>query len=295
MDFLTKAIVKFIGNTLLGFVASITNLTREIFESSTKEFLEYSTIQRIHNFFLGISIFLIIFFAIKRYFDVYIMETGGDPDADPVDILVNATKAIAISISSSWIFATFINFTISIAKNVAEIIKSQDKFGATISSSIKAIMKNGMAGGATWMWYMLGLVIGITIFFIIGFMRAIDLMLMYIITPFFCVDLVNTKHERFDGFLTNLIVTALYYILQLICFSMFTQSMLGVLTGFTPDNGIGASGLKVLAWLIAAIKSPKWLDKFVYSTGLGDKVNRGVSSVGTSVVRSLVSSGLKGK
>ena len=278
MDFISKSLTKFIGNMVNGFISAIANMSRQIYEGTAKDFLESSIVGKLHNIFLLLSISLIILFAIKRYFDIYIMETGGDPESDPIDIIVNSTKATAVTIASSWLFATYINFTISIARSVTGIIQEQDNYvGSLVSVSTSLIT------------------IGIIIFFIIGVLRAVDLMLMYIITPLFCVELVSSKHERFDGFLTNLVVTGMYYILQLICFSMFCQSIVSILIGFAPDSAVNASVLKMIGWLIASIRSPKWLDKFIYASGLGDKISRGSAALGTSVVRSLVYGAMKGK
>ena len=38
------------------------------------------------DFTLPFSIAFIVFLTIKQYFTVYVLETDGDPDADPLDI-----------------------------------------------------------------------------------------------------------------------------------------------------------------------------------------------------------------
>lgn len=295
MDFISKSLTKFIGNMVNGFISAIANMSRQIYEGTAKDFLESSIVGKLHNIFLLLSISLIILFAIKRYFDIYIMETGGDPESDPIDIIVNSAKATAVTIASSWLFATYINFTISIARSVTGIIQEQDNYVGSLVSVSTSLITNITSLGIFWMFLLLFITIGIIIFFIIGVLRAVDLMLMYIITPLFCVELVSSKHERFDGFLTNLVVTGMYYILQLICFSMFCQSIVSILIGFAPDSAVNASVLKMIGWLIASIRSPKWLDKFIYASGLGDKISRGSAALGTSVVRSLVYGAMKGK
>lgn len=46
------------------------------------------------------------------------METSGDPESDPLDVLVRGAQAIAVVCCSSWIFYTFMNFCSAFADSV---------------------------------------------------------------------------------------------------------------------------------------------------------------------------------
>ena len=65
------------------------------------------------DFTLPFSIAFIVFLTIKQYFTVYVLETDGDPDADPLDIFLRAAQAIAVAVCCDWIFDFFLQFSSS--------------------------------------------------------------------------------------------------------------------------------------------------------------------------------------
>lgn len=287
MDFLTKALGKFIGNFASGLLVNVTTLTKDIYETYVIDYIDRSTVHSLQLMFVGIAVTMIVLICSKRYFDVYVMESAGDPDADPMDIIVNGTKAIAITTNASWIFGTIINFSSSIASLSIQTLGENTDWSADINDVLLSLIANIASQGFLWLILLLILIIGICVFFIVAMLRAAELMLMYILMPIFCIDLCFNSPDRFKNFMTNLCVTSFYYILQLICFYMFSQSFISMLTGVRPDSEIGTAGFGVLAWMIATLKSPKWLEKFAYSTGLGGAVKHGASTIGTSLARSV--------
>jgi len=287
MDFLLKALAKFIGNLTTALLEGVVLTFNSVFQTLVKSFVEQSAVKSIHNAFVGLSIFLIMLFCMHSYFNTYISETDGDPDADPLDILVRGAKAVAYSCCSGWAFGTFMNFTSALAEMaITELGESAD-WSISLGTVIQEIMGNITGFGFIWLVIILVLVIGIIAFYVIATIRAIELMLMYIILPLFCSELCYTAHERFNGITTNVCVTGLYYILQLICFYMLCQSIVSMLTGVKPDSAITFEAFRSLGWLIATLRSPKWLEKFAYSTGIGDSSRRAVGTVGTSAMHGI--------
>lgn len=282
MDFLSKSISKFLLNIANDTLGILSDISRDKFESAAKVLLENGAVGRIHNIMVSLSIALIIFFCTKRYFDVYIMESSGDSDSDPMDILINGSRAVAITTTSSWLFATYMNFTVSLVRFVLDQVgENGEDYTVTLSGVVSTVYTNVVSFGLTWTIFLVVIIVGLLIFMVIGFLRAIDLMLMYILYPIFCAELVFTSHERYNGIVTNIVVTSCYYLIQLICFYFLIQSILHGMVGIddTTTNILGEK-LITLAWLIACIRSPKWLEKFVYTTGIGDKINRGAGMLG---------------
>lgn len=284
MDFLLKAIANFIGNVTTALMESVLLTFNDVFQSLVKSFVEQSAVTSIHNAFVGLSIFLIMLFCMNSYFNTYITETDGDPDADPLDILVRGAKAVAFSCCSGWIFGTFMNFTSSLADMAITELGENEDWTISLSSAVQALMTNISGMGFIWLVVILVLVIGIIAFYVIATIRAIELMLMYIILPLFCSEICFSSHERMNGIVTSICVTGLYYILQLICFYMLCRSIISMGTGVSPDSAITIQAFRSLGWLIATLRSPKWLEKFAYSTGIGDSSKRAVGTVGTSAM-----------
>jgi|GEM_PF-1118242 len=283
-DFLTKTLGKFIGNVTTAALESVVTTFNTLFQSLMKSFVEQSAVTSIHNAFVGLSIFLITLFCMISYFNTYVAETDGDPDADPLDIIVRGAKAVAYSSCSAWLFGTFMNFTSALAEMAITALGANEDWSSSLVDVISALMMNFTSKGFVWLLVILALVIGMIAFYVIATIRAIELMLMYIVLPLFCAELCYTSHERLNGIVTSICVTGLYYILQLICFYMLCRSIVAMLTGVSPDNAVTLEGFRSLGWLIATLRSPKWLEKFAYSTGVGEGSKRAIGTVGTSAM-----------
>lgn len=287
MDFLLKAIAKFIGNVITALLEGVLLAYNSVFQSLVKSFVEQSAVTSIHNALIALSICLIMLFCAKSYFDTYITETEGDPDADPLDIIVRGSKAVAYSTCSGWLFGTFMNFTSALAEVAIESLGENEDWSTSLVAIVQAIMSNLTGKGSIWLVVIAVIVIGIIVFYVIATIRAIELMLMYIILPLFCSEICYTSHERLNGIVTSIAVTGLYYILQLICFYMLCRSLVSMMTGVSPDSAITVEGFRSIGWLIATLRSPKWLEKFAYSTGVGDSSKRAVGTVGTSALHGI--------
>lgn len=284
MDYILKSFANSIGNIIIALAESVLLTFNIVFQSLVKSFVQQSAVTSIHNAFVVLSIFLIMLFCIKSYFDTYITETDGDPDSDPLDILVRGAKAVAFSSCSGWIFGTFMNFTSAVSNMAITELGENEDWTISLSSTVQVLMGNLSGRGFIWLVVLLVLVIGIIAFYVIATIRAIELMLMYIILPLFCSEFCYTSHDRVNGIVTSICVTGLYYILQLICFYMLCRSIMSMITGVTPDSAISIQSFRCLGWLIATIRSPKWLEKFAYSTGLGDGSKRAAGTVGASAL-----------
>jgi hypothetical protein len=118
------------------------------------------------------------------------------------------------------------------------------------------------------------------IFSVIAVIRAVELAMMFIVLPIFCVELCFTNRERLKGLITNIVVTGVYYSLQLLLFKVYLITLGFTMTGIVSnsDSPLSISAFTSLGLLIAVLKSPKWLEKFAYNSGVGDSVKRGTSA-----------------
>ena len=71
-------------------------------------------------------------------------------------------------------------------------------------------------------------------------------------------------------------------------FLLFANQSVSVLTGVTAESSMQPDVLVAIGFLIAMIRSPRWLDKFVYNTGVGDMAKRGSSTAGTFAIREIM-------
>lgn len=285
MDFLLKALANFIGNFLKGLIENVLAGVTDTFQALMKTYVTHSLVTDAHMAVVSVSIALIILFCVKQYFGTYVMETSGDPQADPLDILVRGAEATAITTCSSWFFFSFMNFCSAFAEQIVKGAGEED-FTVTFNSAVEGLIVNITTGGFVWLLFLLATLIGIFVFYVIAAIRAIELALMYIVLPLFAAELCYANHERFNGLVTSIIVTGLYFSLQLLMFSLFLNQFVDTLSGISASSTMNLGTFTTIGFLVAMLRSPRWLEKFAYNTGVGDTVKRGSMTVTSSVLTS---------
>ena len=295
MDFLLKAISAFAGNFLSGLISSVLTGVTEIFQKYVYLFITDSLVTTAQKAVVGISIPLIVLFTIKQYFDVYIMETSGDPESDPLDVLVRGAQAIAVVCCSSWIFYTFMNFCSAFADSVI----GDDKVDSLMSNFTESVNILKIATGASGLIgiiFLIAMLIGVFAFYVIAVIRAAQLAMMFILLPLFATELTHVSKERFQGLITNIVVTGLYFVLQLLLFKFFVSSLGMSMTDIVAKNDpdtfmLDEYAFKAIGFCIAMLQGPKWLDKFVYNSGVGDTAKRTTGSL----VQTAITWGMRAK
>ena len=116
--------------------------------------------------------------------------------------------------------------------------------------------------------------------------RGAELMLFQLLISIMAVDLLTTNKERWNSFFTELIITIFGYIIQLICFKIFMVIFSGVVAVDDPVKA-AKNVFLALAWLMLVISSPKWLQKFSYSSGVGNVAKGGLRN-STYLISSLI-------
>ena len=212
------------------------------------------------DFTLPFSIAFIVFLTIKQYFTVYVLETDGDPDADPLDIFLRAAQAIAVAVCCDWIFDFFLQFSSSFTFEVSDTL-----------TGLLSIPANFQSIPAVIIIIAIGVTVAIIIFGISAGIRGAELILFKMLFPLFACDLLTTSRERWNGFFTSYMVTWLAYGLQLVSFNMFASTLTVFITADTTD--FWKLFAIMVGWLLLMLRAPKWLEKFTYTSGLASGVH----------------------
>lgn len=217
-----------------------------------------------------VATILISIVVIYNIINIYIFETSGDSEQDPLQLLVNASIAIALIQSSNYLFNWALDLGYIFAGEISQTslsLGTPDTFLEKLEYGISTQGTNDL-----FVIIFLIFVIGIIIFVLKAFIRGGELALMKILFPIFCCDLLTSSKERFNAFITSFCVTTFSYALQLLCFRLCMNQFMNV-----------SSYLHVtyaFVWLYFAIKAPKWLEKYAYSSGLGGLARNGAASTG---------------
>lgn len=265
MNWVLKNLGEVIGNLVTGMLDFFNDLINNLFINVADVSIGNSLIQNATVFTTAFGIALITFIGLKQYFTTFVMETGGDPDSDPLDILLRCSQAVAICCANDFIFTFFMKFSKSFVHDLVDSANTPEK---EVTEYIGDLVKDYLIHDLTpayiiFFLILLIFVIGMVIFCILAGIRGAELSFMKILLPIIAADLVTAKRERWESFITSYIITFLYYGIQLLAYKMFVSSLACVTGGELSKELIIAFG-----WFIIMLRSPKWLEKFCYSTGV---------------------------
>jgi len=271
MSWLTEIINSFLTDLVNDVLTSITTFI-EFFFTHIDWASEIGGVNAATNVIMGVSVTLLVFMAMKQLVSVYILETGGDADMDPMQMLVKVFLAIALITTQPFISDSLLKA----ADLLYNAIINQFLVQETDTTKLLAVINPSFFNLLLYVIYAVFLIIII----VKAMIRAIELIFYKMLFSLFCVDLVTVGSERFTAFMTSYLVTIFGYIIQVMCVRMS-------MVVFLEQNGT-MSYLEAIVLVSFAIKAPNWLEKFTYSTGVGKKAAggvRGAASMGLQIAR----------
>ncbi|MGN0679260.1 MAG: conjugal transfer protein TrbL family protein [Oscillospiraceae bacterium] len=202
----------------------------------------------------GIGISLIILKFLKKAFDVYVLWTDGDPDADPFLLLTNFVRAIGTALVFQWIYGLFVDICREITESI--LAKIGDK-SLDWNVWVTAITSQGIVPAIAGLIFV---IIWIILYF--SFMaRGIEMMVMQVGVPLACVGLLDNDKGVFRAYINQFVKAFVTTIVQIMLCKIGLSLMIGV-TNITPSNIFWG-----IACMIAAISMPKILREFLVPTG----------------------------
>lgn len=118
------------------------------------------------------------------------------------------------------------------------------------------------------------LIVGQIVFMFNVFLKAAEITLSKILLPVFALDLINTNSEKWNMFIFQYIINFLGFVVQMVCYQIFTYYFLKL------DIFEFMDWMVALGWLFMCLKTPKWLEKYIYATGTGQAIGRGAGRLG---------------
>lgn len=278
MNWVTKNIAEAIADFLNGILDFFSQWIIDIFDKDI-EIFSSTEIAGAVLVTKGIAIVLVILMTFKHIFSTYVMETDGDPDMDPMQLMVKASVALALIEGNDLIFTIFQTLSKKFSADIVNGSVDATKFTVNMDALTINLAASKITNQST-VVFVIMLLICIIVIIVLSFkagLRAGELALMKMLFPIMAIDKLGTNPERWNAFFTSYVVTFFGWSFQLFCIRIGMNRMIfamaeGLLTF------INYFAALVLFWL--AIKTPKWLEKFAYSSGLGQMAGNGLRTAG---------------
>ena len=156
----------------------------------------------------GVGISLIILKFLKKAFDIYVLWTDGDPDADPFLLLTNFVRAVGTALIFQWLYQIFVD----ICRDVTDQIMSAISQGTSPTIEwVNAITSMGIVPAIAGLIFLICYLI-----LLFSFMaRGIEMMVMKIGVPLACVGLLDNDKGVFRAYINQFVKAFVTTIVQI--------------------------------------------------------------------------------
>lgn len=236
--------------------------------------LKMSAVETAASVTTGLSTVFLGILGGKHIVSTYILETDGDKDMDPLQFLVKTSVAIAMIQISNFLTVYLIKLSQLVCKeiiadNAYTILEMQN-----VSDLTYKVMNTQVAP-----IYVLVFAICLLILLVKAAIRIAEIAAMKVLLPLFCCDIITPSRERWNTFIVSYLITIFGYILQLLLLNLSFKVFV------LAENS--SSLIMALGCLFFSIKAPKFLERFVYSTGLGQSVGSSAIYMAPQLLRLL--------
>lgn len=271
---------------LFSLIESVTNIN------------QYPNASAILNFTADVATSLLIIFFLKQIFTNYVLDLDGEADYDVIQSVTNISVALAVINCAGEIHQILMKACSLLQSGLTDslvqsITDAKLKFGTVVFDTISKMefVFNGFFQIGTpygpsllllaCIWGLVVVILFVILLFKMLF-RGVELLFFQILLPVFAVDLISPQKELWKPFLQEYLKTIFGYLLQHLAYYMALSLMYEATTVSSNEKDIAINLLLSTIILYFSVKTPKWLQKFTYSSGVGQAVSSGGrSAMGT--------------
>ncbi|MDL2233522.1 DUF6102 family protein [Ruminococcaceae bacterium OttesenSCG-928-L11] len=207
--------------------------------------------QTMFDILFGFGVSLIVLKFLKKGFETYTLWTDGDADEEPLSLLTNFFKAMAVAVCFPTIYGWLGQIVEELTGDLLNAIGAATAYDW--AAWVSGISSLGLVTA------IFGLVF-IICYFILYFqflMRGLEIMILRIGVPVACVGLLDNDKGVFKAYSQKFIQSTLSVVVQI----ALSKLGVGLMLNMHVFWGV--------ACMILAIRTPKFLGDFLISTGGG--------------------------
>lgn len=208
---------------------------------------------------LGFGLSLIVLVFLKKGFTFYVLWTDGDPDAEPINLMIRFVQAVAVALCFPTMYDWLADITIELSDDLVSAIG--------VSTSYDwLVWVEGIASGGL-LTAIFGLIF-IICYFMLYFqflVRGMELMILRIGVPLACVGLLDNDKGIFSHYSQMFLKAMATTAIQISLLKLGVAMMMNIGLDMNVFWGISA--------LVMAIKTPTFVREFLVQTTGGVGLN----------------------
>lgn len=204
----------------------------------------------LYDLFFGFGVSLIVLKFLKRGFDVYVGWSDGDPDLDPLALVTNFLRAMAVALCFPILYDALVKATSDMIDQtvvIIDLLTNQQSVIDIIVNSISNSIFMALAG--------LILVIVYIILWVQFMMRGIEMAVMRVGMPIACTGLIDNDKGIFAPYMKKFFMNAATVLIQI---ALVKLSLTVMILG---------NCFYALAIVFVAMRTPKFLQEFMLPAG----------------------------
>lgn len=272
LNFVTELLIGFLNDLLADLISHVGFLITEFYEEAVK-INQTKEVASATVFSMSLGAALSILMVAKQLIGTYGIGNEGDADQDPMEIIFRLCMALGMMGANAWMFDELLKFSTALGNDVTYML------GGKINAQERLATLLGDCDGSLFIIFLYGGIIsGTLIFGISAFIRGAEITLNKILLPIFALDLIHANCEKWKMFIFQYVISFFSFIIQMFCYQMFAIQLVNL------DMSDFKDYLVVIGWLILSIRTPKWLEKYIYATGTGQAISKGAGSIGQVIM-----------
>jgi hypothetical protein len=208
-----------------------------------------SIISDIYNILFGVGVSLIVLKFVKKGFEIYVLWTDGDADEEPLALLMNFIRAMAVAVC----FPTLYTWLGRIVEELTN--KLLTAIGQSANYDWQAWVTGISSMGIVTAIFGLVFLICYFLLYFQFLMRGLEILILRIGIPIACVGLLDHDRGVFKAYVTKFFQSAFTVIIQI----SLTKLGVGLMLNMHVFWGI--------ACMLLALNTPKFLSEFLISAG----------------------------
>ena len=282
LKLITDAMMDFMLGTIEMFQTFFNNIFDVIWEINEKLHLA-----KLSNYIVVLAISYVTFLILKSALCIYVFETEGDSDSDPLEFWTRSSVSVTLIYCGSYIISKLVQLASIISKEVTNKISGLDtsstKKGESFAEKLKKVIEDCYDGSlfkvqavsSVFTIILLVLLVSLVIFLFQAAKRGAELLAFQLLLPIVATDCITTNREKWNAFFQEVVICIFGYIIQMAAFSIFSYLFV---QGANNPTQLLEYILASIGWLLLVISTPKWLGKFLYTSGVSNGIKSGARS-----------------
>ena len=282
MSWITQNFNSFVTDITGGTIELFGNIINNVFFYVVKIALQNEYIKNAQKLLVAMALALIGLVVLKIVFSGYLLETDYDSEADPFNLVLRIAETTAVISCSGWIFDTLLQLSKDFANDMmmsTEVTGYSEQTQALLDPTVLSNSSNGIT---CYISLIAAMLIGVMVFMVVSGLRGGELIAMKLLLPIFALDMLTSSRERWNNFFMGYILAFFTYSFQILFYMVSIKSYASA--SYTNSLYL----VTALIFLILAIRAPKFLEKYLYKSGVSSAASSGLRMIiQTAVIKAV--------